>query len=38
MWILVVLLISLLVWLGIRNEKRREIEERETFIKKDLWR
>ena len=38
MWILVVLLTSLLVWLGIRNEKRREIEEREAFIKKDLWR
>lgn len=35
MWILVVLLISLLVWLGIRNEKRREIEDR---IRRDLWR
>lgn len=38
MWILVVLLISLLVWLGIRNEKRREAEDREAFIKRDLWR
>lgn len=38
MWILVGLLISLLVWLGIRNEKRREIEDREASIKRDLWR
>jgi hypothetical protein len=38
MWIPVVLLISLLVWLGIRNERRREAEDREAFIRKDLCR
>lgn len=37
MWILAVLLISLLVWLGRKNERLREEKEREMFIKKDLW-
>lgn len=35
MWILAVLLISLLVWLGVRNDKLREEEER---IRRDVWR
>ena len=38
MWILVVLSISLLVWLGVRNDKLREEEEREAFIRRDVWR
>lgn len=38
MWILAVLLISLLVWLGVRNDKLREEEEREAFIRRDVWR
>lgn len=38
MWILAVLLISLLVWLGVRNDKMREEEEREAFIRRDVWR
>lgn len=38
MWILAVLLISLLVWLGVRNDRLREEEEREAFIRRDVWR
>ena len=29
---------SLIVWLGVRNDKLREEEEREAFIRRDVWR
>lgn len=38
MWILMALLISLLVWFGVRNDRLREEEEREAFIRRDLCR